>query len=1103
MERERPVMATAQSYSPNIKTRTGKSRDQQVFSMSSDRVDSIPESMHVVCSNLMHRPWFCLGLSWLAVLGGATGAEAPPYPLEGSGCLLHHWSTEDGLPENSATAIAQTRDGYLWFGTWSGLVRYNGDRFMVFNPANTPQLPGAGIVNLHADTRDRLWVSTVAGLVVIEGAQWRSIGTNEGWAGKYVRTFAERANGDLLMTTFDGHVLAVENDRLTELPPPPGELGQGYIAAVGEQGQWWLAQNRFVGYWDGQRWVKAHAPSPSVGRSAVACTSARDGGVWVLLAKELLKFRGGSQVSGVSLSQLKGGIWSMVQDSRTNLWICSYDSGLFQVKPDGDLLRWTATNGLGTTATRVIFEDREENLWIGSNGDGLRRLTPQRFVPLAPGFPASRARSIALARDGGAWIALYDAGLFRHDRSGTARVIVPGPNNQSAYGLSVLEDRAGRLWYGDQDFCWVRRGQDRFEKVPLKPATDANVTALFEDAKGRVWIATREGAVVYDGSQFRQLGAEAGLPPGEIACFGEDASGGLWLAGLESVYRQAKGQFTAVCDNDGRPLRGVLCFQAEADGTMWMGTRAAGLIRWRDGRTDRVEIDSGPPEREVRGFIEDGQGYLWMPSNRGVMRASRQQLHAVADRRAPRLELQVLDRHDGLPSAECSTAQPNCARDTAGRLWFATQKGVAAIDPIGLRIVSEPPPVQIEQLTYRAPSTRPKSKAKGNQRPGAPADSEVHLRAPFSQPLRLPPGTYGVDIESAALSFTAPEKVRFEYELEGNGSNRKSTGNDRIVRFHQLPPGEYVFRVRAANHDGVWNQTGASLAFSVLPFFWQTRWFQFGAGVLLVALGGASVWSWSHRKTTRALERERVAHEMRQLREELAHADRVSAMAQLASGLAHELGQPLGAILRNAEAAEVLIEEQPPDLAEIRAILADVRQDDQRAAGVIQRMRAMLKRQTVERTQLSIADILQEVAMLVGHNARERQVQLSLEVVPDVPPVWGDRVQLQQVLLNLILNGMEAMSHLPPETRRLTIRARLGTEEMVEVSVHDSGPGVATRDAASVFLPFFSTKPDGLGIGLAISKSIIEAHNGRMWVEHPSQGGGCFCFTLPMATGGK
>jgi signal transduction histidine kinase/ligand-binding sensor domain-containing protein len=1043
-------------------------------------------------------PALALTVAWLAAMHGMARAEIPG-PLADSGYLLRTWGMEDGLPESSATAIVQTQDGYLWLGTFNGLVRFNGDNFEVFNPVNTPQLPSAVIVSVHADKLDRLWVSTDAGLVVKDGTRWRALGASEGWAGNYVRTFAERGNGDLLITTFDGHVLVFQDDRLTELPAPPGERGQGYLGTVDEVGRWWLAQNCFVGFWNGQKWVQVLSPSPSAGRSTVACAMARGGGVWVLLARELMRLRNGSEVSRTPLPRLRGGTWSMIEDHRTNLWISSYDSGLYRFTPGGDLSHWTNTNGLGTRLTRGLFEDREQNLWIGSSGDGLRRLTRQRFFPMTGVSPGLLAQAVSPAQDGGFWIAYFDGGLFRHDASGIARISVPGPNNLSAYGLSVLEDRAGRLWYGEQDGCWWRRSQGSFEKVPHVSAVGANVRALFEDSRGQVWIASRTGAVVYDGHEFHPLGPENGLPQGEVSGFGEDLSGVVWVTGAEGVFRQKQGQFSAIQSADGQPLRGVLCFHADADGSMWMGTRADGLIRWRNGKVDRIGVQQGLPHGEVRGLIEDDRGYFWMPSNRGIIRASLKQLHAVADRSSPRLEVQLLDQHDGLPGPECSTGQPGSARDSTGKLWFATLKGVVAVDPETFQLNSQPPPVHVEQLTYHLSAA--KLGANEDQARSASDGVEVRLIAPFEAPLQLPAGSHGLELRFAALSFSAPEKVRFEYRFDGISPDWKDAGNSRLIRLHLLPSGDYVFRVRAANNDGAWNEAGTSLAFSVLPFFWQTWWFRLGTGVLLVASGGVLAWAWSRQRVARALERERLAHETQVLRDELAHASRVSTMGQLASGLAHELGQPLSAILRNAEAAEMLMDQQPADLEEIRAILGDIRQDDQRATGVIDHMRALLKRQHVERTPMSLDDLLREVVALTRFNLAQAEVQLSMDVPPDLPPVDGDRVQLQQVLLNLFVNGIAAMSQQPPERRRLVVSARNIDPRRVELSVRDFGPGVPTESLARVFEPFYSTKPEGMGMGLAVSKTIIEAHHGKIWAENHPDGGACFAFTLPTREG--
>ena len=237
--------------------------------------------------------------------------------------------------------------------------------------------------------------------------------------------------------------------------------------------------------------------------------------------------------------------------------------------------------------------------------------------------------------------------------------------------------------------------------------------------------------------------------------------------------------------------------------------------------------------------------------------------------------------------------------------------------------------------------------------------------------------------------------------------------------------------------------------------------------------------------------------ELGRLRDNLAHAGRISLLAQLASGLAHELSQPLGAILRNAEAAELLLQVATPDLDEVRAILADVCKDDHRAGEVIDHMRALLKRRGLARARLSVAELIGEVLVLVQPDAASRKVSLGVEVQKALPPVTGDRVQLQQVLLNLIINAMDAMAEVPVEARRLVVRARQTDLGTVEMAVADAGHGVPPAKLARLFEPFATTKPDGLGLGLPISAGIVRAHGGRIWAES-GPAGATFYFTVPM-----
>jgi len=255
-----------------------------------------------------------------------------------------------------------------------------------------------------------------------------------------------------------------------------------------------------------------------------------------------------------------------------------------------------------------------------------------------------------------------------------------------------------------------------------------------------------------------------------------------------------------------------------------------------------------------------------------------------------------------------------------------------------------------------------------------------------------------------------------------------------------------------------------------------------------------------HAALRRAKREGQEAHlEMRRLQNEIAHVGRVSMMGQLASSLAHEINQPLGAILRNAEAAELFLECKNPDLEEIRAILADIRADDQRAGSVIDRMRSLLKRHVLETQLLDLGEVVGDVAQLARPDAASRRVALTVEVPDILPPVRGDRVHLQQVLLNLIVNGMDALNGSGPENRRVTVRARVDAAQKVEISVSDTGHGIAAAKLSQVFDPFYTTKADGMGMGLPISRTIVESHGGRLWAENNKSPGATFRFTLPLA----
>jgi len=250
-------------------------------------------------------------------------------------------------------------------------------------------------------------------------------------------------------------------------------------------------------------------------------------------------------------------------------------------------------------------------------------------------------------------------------------------------------------------------------------------------------------------------------------------------------------------------------------------------------------------------------------------------------------------------------------------------------------------------------------------------------------------------------------------------------------------------------------------------------------------------------------ERKQAEEALRKVQGELAHVTRVLTLGEITASIAHEVNQPLAGVTTNGNAGLRWLARNPPDLAEARACLQRIVRDGNRASEVIVWMRAFARKAAPQTARLAINDVLAEVLALADSELRRHGVALHTEVAADLPLVWGDRIQLQQVLLNLLLNGMEAMRTVTDRPRVLRIRAQPHEAGHVLVAVQDAGTGIDPQHLEQIFTPFFTTKPAGLGLGLAISRSIVEAHGGRLWASCDEGPGAVFRFSLPIEDEGS
>jgi signal transduction histidine kinase len=374
---------------------------------------------------------------------------------------------------------------------------------------------------------------------------------------------------------------------------------------------------------------------------------------------------------------------------------------------------------------------------------------------------------------------------------------------------------------------------------------------------------------------------------------------------------------------------------------------------------------------------------------------------------------------------------------------------------------------------------------------------------PLGPTIPIPPLTARLRVSYAALGLLYPERMRFRFRVEGVDADWVDAGTQRSVDWSPPGPGRYHFLVEARNEDGIWSSAPAALVLDVRPAWWQTTAFRLAVSVAGAMLALAVVRQRirgierRHAQRIRVLEEQRRAEErVASLRAQLDHVSRVAIAGELAASLAHEVRQPIGAIVNNAEAGRRNLARYLEQPAELEQIFHDIVADGLRASEVVQGLRGFLQSTGPDAAAIDLSALVREMLPLVRRELQDNRVEVDLALAGALPAVEGLRVQLGQVIVNLVLNACEALAEKDGERRvGISTAARVAR---VELAVSDNGPGLDPAVADRVFEPFVTTKPGGLGVGLAICRSIAERHGGHLSAETPPGGGLRMVLTLPV-----
>jgi ligand-binding sensor domain-containing protein/signal transduction histidine kinase len=753
-------------------------------------------------------------------------ALEPTTPLANYG--RQTWVMENGLPQNTVQALAQTRDGFIWLGTEAGLVRFDGNSFVLFDQNSKPALPGNDIRCLLAASDGALWIGTREGVARLQNGLITTFTFTNGLPSNDIRALAQ-ANNQALFAWTSGGLARLENDHFVDATAATRLPADAITRVIsdGEGTVWVGTQDSVSLYRDG------HWASPEPQSRMFAWTPATD-------IQFLAGFRGGQVASAdkTTVAMLRGDkirgdnaldrftagknlpgsrIQALFADHSGALWIGT-NAGLVRCL-GGKIDRFPVTDPLGTASILSVLEDHEGNLWVGTETGGLHILRDERFRTFGTrdGLSSDATTTVAEDNAGTLWVGTSGYGLDAVSRSGASLAKVKSLQVKDGLSsdviLSVAAAPNGDLWVGTPD------GLNRIRKGVVTSFTSADglpddfVRSLLVDADGSLWIGTRRGLahMIAGGAHFDTFSQANGLGSDLVGAMARDAHGNLWvatLAGLSRLQGAPQPRISNFTSANGLSSNVITALLPRGDGTLLIGTQGHGWNIW-DGHGFSPVEGSGLNRTTIHAIVDDEHGHLWFATENGIARCDCNMAGGCS-------HWMEFGAADGLRGRAMATnSHPSAWRTRDGWLWFATPKGLVVADPAHFPVNTVPPPVALVRF--------------------AADDVDQPLRG--TDALKVQAGHNHFQFDYAGLSFTAPQKVRYRYMLEGFDHQWTDAGIRRSAYYTNIPPGTYTFHVQASNNDGVWNKDGAAFAFTLRPHFYQTIWFY----ILLAALAAGFV----------------------------------------------------------------------------------------------------------------------------------------------------------------------------------------------------------------------------------------------------------------------
>jgi signal transduction histidine kinase/ligand-binding sensor domain-containing protein len=770
----------------------------------------------------MVRSHFCVPLAALLTPLAA-------FSSTNSAWFMRAWQTDDGLPNNHVTAVAQGSDGCLWVGTPAGLMRFDGVRFTEVSYRTSDPDEDQGVRAIVPGRARGLWIVPNRGPVAGLTPEFSSVALpTESLPNAQPSGVLEDGEGSLWIAYYSA-ICRIKSGRITQLTTNEGVPARGAISGFARDsaGNVWLAKGNRVGVFrDGQ--FQSFA---SVGYATWRLAGARTNGVWIASGTHLLRCGTDGRLQDFGNFQPdtpRAESWVLMEDHTGAVWIGTDGSGLFRRGESG-------FERIETSHPYILSlaEDREGNIWVGTAGGGLDRISPSGIQLEGMRGESSFAAIQSICEDTNSvlWGATQNGLLVSRQNGQWSAALASEP--PLGVVTCVAADRSGAVWIGTRDVklhCWRNGKLTTWDAG--KGFASHTVVDLLSSSNGDLWIAeygTPNALQRLHDGQLQTMKLPEHI--GRISALAEDTVGRIWAGSERGVLMRAMGdQMVDESASPAFPQRYILSLYPSTNGALWIGYAGGGLARYEDGRLARIGIAQGLFDNRISQIIADNRGWFWFGSGRGIFKIRQRELEDAMNGSTNALHSIHYGRNEGLFSMEANAANvapyvyPNALRSHDGLLWIPMRTALAVVNPEIPQETFKPPAVL---LTHVAMDGQTVASYEGTEFTRGVANLKT-----LNAPLRLPPGHRRLELEFTALNFTAPENIRFRYRLEGFDGDWVDS-EARSVAYSRLAAGSYRFRVQASVGDSAWNEAGAPLGIVVAPFFWQTWWF--GLAVISIA----------------------------------------------------------------------------------------------------------------------------------------------------------------------------------------------------------------------------------------------------------------------------